>query len=53
MTGIANTDEALTCVKLLISGTPYNSVRELIVLSLFYGWKNGCFGKLNSSSWVA
>lgn len=53
MTGIANTDEALTCVKLLISGTPYSSVRELIVLSLVYRWKNGRFGKLNSSSWVA
>lgn len=53
MTGIANTDEALTCVKLLISGTPYSFVRELRVLSLVYRWRNGRFGKLNSSSWVA
>lgn len=39
---------------ILISGTPYNCVRELILLFLFYRWKKtGHFGKLNSLPRVA
>lgn len=51
--GNASTAKALTRANIIISGVPYNnSVRELLLLLLFYRWENGCFGKLGSLSRV-